>query len=717
MEVCLTAAIDEHQVGIALAATEEKQNTDEDAAWQSALQVCGLDLRDGIPTPRPADSLEKQVFARSYTAKQAAKLAGVSTEALRAAAAELALDRFLDPRGKLRFPVYTFKPTAADPDLREMIAGYERLRPSELRVVLDMDQRRLNNSIREAGISPKRIIWRDIRGLWDLPETFAEYNQRLDAAAEKAGKGKRKGRRGGRNRRRRQREARAKLRNRLIDAFPKWRNAWRDQQQLHLHIGAPNSGKTHDALQALKAAGSGWYLAPLRLLAYEIFDRLNAEGVPCHLLTGEEYIPVEGARITAATIEMFNAQESGACVIIDEAQMLADADRGWAWTRALMESAAPEMHIIGPPTARNLIEVLASAAEIPCQVIEHERLAPIAVAERPFNLEALPPSTILVAFSRRNVLDLKMKLERLGRAVSVVYGSLPPEVRRRQADRFAEGETEICVATDAVGMGLNLPADVVCFYQVEKFDGKNDRQLYPAELHQIGGRAGRYGMSKTGLIAATNRQDLRIVQELYAQEPATLNYARVAPTVDDLNLIPGSLAEQLTRWAELKSIPEELRAVITTADLDERIELAKMLSDEDIKKLGLAAALQLVNAPTRKSTRPYWLDCAYMILEGYQIPLPPAPPLPIQDGGDLDATEYSIACADIYLWLSRRREFTQFCEAHAQTREERREWSLSIDEALLRNLNTAQRCRSCGALLPSRHRYRICDNCFRRRRY
>ena len=455
----------------------------------------------------------------------------------------------------------------------------------------------------------------------------------------------------------------------------------------------------------------------MRLLAYEVFDRLNAEGVACNLLTGEEYIPLEGARITAATIEMFNAMKSGDCVIIDEAQMLADADRGWAWTRALMESAAPEMHIIGPPTARNLMQVLASAAQIPCELVEHERLAPIALAERHFTLESLPPSTILVAFSRQGVLDLKMKLERLGRTVSVVYGSLPPEVRRRQADRFADGETEICVATDAVGMGLNLPADVVCFCEVEKFDGKNDRRLLPSEVHQIGGRAGRYGMSSTGLIAATNKHDMRVIRELYDQTPPELTFARVAPTADDLSLIPGNLAEQLNQWAELKSIPEELRAVITTADMDERIALAKMLSDEDIKKLGLASALQLVNAPTRKATRAYWLDCAYMILEGFQIPLPQDAPAPINDGGDLEATEYSIACADIYLWLSRRKEFSEYCEAHSQVREERREWSLSIDEALLRNLNVARRCRTCGALLPSRHRYRICDKCFRGRRF
>ena len=689
----------------------------DEEAWRSALARCGDRIRDGFAVPKENDPAEKQVLARSYTVKQAAKLVGVNAETMRRAADELALDRFLDPRGTLRFPAGTLIPTAADPDLREMIAGYERLRSSDLRAVLDIDQRRLEQGFREAGIRPKRMIWRDLRGLWDLPETYEEYNQLRGEKELDGDRGGRKRRRGGRSRARRKRQAEARLRNRLIDAFPKWRNDYRDQQQLYIHIGEPNSGKTHDALEALKAAGSGWYLAPLRLLAYEVFDRLNAEGVACHLLTGEEYIPVEGAKITAATIEMFNAMKSGACVIIDEAQMLADADRGWAWTRALMESAAPEMHIIGPPTARNLIEVLASAAEIPCDVVAHQRLAPIALAERHFTLETLPPATILVAFTRQGVLDLKMKLERLGRTVSVVYGSLPPEVRRRQADRFADGETEICVATDAVGMGLNLPADVVCFYQVEKYDGKNDRRLYPSEVHQIGGRAGRYGMSKTGLIAATNRHDLSILRELYEQSPPELTFARVAPTADDLSLIPGSLDQQLAQWSELKSIPEELRAVITTADMDERIALAKMLSDEDIKKLGLASALQLVNAPTRKTTRPYWLDCAYMILEGHQIPLPPEAPAPIRDGGDLEATELSIACADIYLWLSRRGEFAANCEAHGQVREERREWSLSIDEALLRNLNMARRCRTCGALLPSRHRFRICDKCFDKRRY
>ena len=699
-----------------LAANDTRQSSAADhEAWQSVLERCGEQTHEFAEKSQATDGLEAQVAARSYTVTQAARLLDIKPATLRLAAKELALDSFFDPRGTLRFPVYSFAPTAKDPDLREMIAGYERLRPQELRSFLGITNEWLGQWLQQAGIQTKHIIWRDVRGMWGLPESFAEYRGLQVERAADAGGGKTKRRRGRRSRRKR-RDAESRLRSRLIDAFPKWRHDYREQQQIYLHIGEPNSGKTHDALQALKAAGTGWYLAPLRLLAYEIFDRLNEEGVACDLLTGEEYIPVKGARITAATIEMFNPAASGECVIIDEAQMLADADRGWAWTRAMMESAAPEMHIIGPTTAKRLIEVLADAADIPYELIEHQRLAPIKVADRHHTLEALPPYTVLVTFTRQSVLDLKMKLERLGRAVSVVYGSLPPEVRRRQADRFAEGETEICVATDAVGMGLNLPADVVCFYNTEKFDGKSDRQLLPQEVQQIGGRAGRFGLSKTGLISATNSHHLRVIRELHAQKPPDLEYARVAPTVDDLSMIPGSLAEQLGRWAELESIPEELRAVITTADLVERIELAKMLSDDEIKRLGLAQALQLVNAPARKSTRSYWLDCAHMILEGYQIPLPPDAPAPIADSGDLEATELSIACADIYLWLSRRKEFGEYCQAQVEVREERREWSLSIDEALLRDMDMARRCKRCGAILQSRHRYRICDNCYRRRR-
>lgn len=690
---------------------EFKQNIATDnEAWLALLDLCGDQLRDGIE--EEGKTVQKQVDARTYTLTSAAQKVGVKTKTLKTACEDLDLECFVDPVGTLRFPVKTFNYWAEDPELREMIAGYERIRFRDLRVIMAVKHKTLRRMLRNEGVDPEYPIWREIRAKWDFPETYAEFRAMLDDIQEDRQTERKEARKRKRERQQHAREERRNLRKRLIDAFPKWRHSYRDEQKIYLHVGEPNSGKTHEALEALKEAGEGWYLAPLRLLAYEIYDRLNAQGIACNLLTGEEFIAVPDAMITAATIEMFNPVRSGECVVIDEAQMLADADRGWAWTRAMMESLAPEMHIIGPPTARNLIEVMSHAAEIPIEIIEHQRLAPIQVADEHVTLEALPPATILVAFSRQMVLDLKTKLEQYGRRVSVVYGSLPPEVRRRQADRFANGDTDICVATDAVGMGLNLPADVVCFFEVEKFDGKSIRSLYPSEVHQIGGRAGRFGLSKAGIITATTKRNLKLIRTLYAKEPEILTQARVAPTVDDLSLIPGNLSEQLNQWAELESIPDELKIVLRTADLNERVELAKMLTDEQVKRLGLANALQLVNAPTRKSTRPYWMLCANMILEGYQMPLPVEPPIPIESSEDLEDTEQCIASADIYLWLARRKEFGMYADEEDLVREERKRWSMAIDDALLKKLDTARRCSGCGKILPSRHRFRICDDCY-----
>jgi hypothetical protein len=285
-----------------------------------------------------------------------------------------------------------------------------------------------------------------------------------------------------------------------------------------------------------------------------------------------------------------------------------------------MEAQAPDIHVIGPPSARKLIEGLAGAAAISIELVQHERLSPIALAQKPWPLELLPERTILVAFSRRMVLHLKTELEMRKRRVSVVYGNLPPEVRRRQADRFAEGQTEICVATDAVGMGLNLPADQVCFFELEKYDGKAVRFLTPAEVHQIGGRAGRYGLSTVGEIGATTKRGLKMLQSLYAIPPEELTHARVAPVVEDLALLPGSLAHRFAQWAELQSIPEALRNVITPADIDERIALARMLTDAEVEQLGLSVAVRLVNAPTREESRPYWRRCTQAILAEKPLP-------------------------------------------------------------------------------------------------
>src|SRR5258706_12265468 len=104
---------------------------------------------------------------------------------------------------------------------------------------------------------------------------------------------------------------------------------------------------------------------------------------------------------------------------------------------------------------------------------------------------------------------------------------------------------------------------------MERFDGRNMRELRSAEVHQIGGRAGRYGLATTGLVGATTKRNLKVLSRLYQSEPHELLHARVAPTVADLELIPGSLAHRFAQWAELQSIPETLRNVIRPADIDE----------------------------------------------------------------------------------------------------------------------------------------------------
>jgi hypothetical protein len=519
-----------------------------------------------------------------------------------------------------------------------------------------------------------------------------------------------------RQKRLKKRDRREELRARLVAAFPTWRHDRRAEQHLFIHTGPTNSGKTYHALKSLAASGAGWYLAPLRLLAHEVYERLNSEGVACNLLTGEEAINVDGARITAATIEMFDPSRSGHSVVIDEAFMIADPERGWAWTRALMESQAPEIRLICSPAATNLIEQLAEAAGLDYTTVEHQRLTPLRAARAPWPLEELPTGTILVAFSRSSVLQLKSELERLGRRVSVIYGALPPEVRHKQAALFASGETEICAATDAVGMGLNLPADRVCFYELDKFDGRERRTLTAAEFHQIAGRAGRYGLREIGEVGAATVFDLKLVRALFDERPAELTHARVAPSAADLALIPGHLSTRLQQWQSLASIPDDLREVVLPAEMDARIQLASLLAERDVEKLGLEAALQLINAPARENSQEYWYICARAIIDGEDLPLPPAAPVRITSSHQMGDTEAAVACADIYLWLGRRREFRHTAPHAKLVRELRRQFTEEIDAALLRRLDAGRRCQTCRRPLPAQHRYETCKQCHFRRR-
>jgi ATP-dependent RNA helicase SUPV3L1/SUV3 len=259
-------------------------------------------------------------------------------------------------------------------------------------------------------------------------------------------------------------------------------------------LGPTNSGKTFFGLTRLAEAESGVALGPLRLLAHEHREALEARGVPTSLSTGEERIAVPGSRHTAATVEMCPFRSPVDVAVVDEAQMLGDPERGAAWTAAIMGVPARTVIVLGAPDAAPMLRRIAALCGDPLEEARLERMGPLAAAREPVPLDEVGRGDAVVAFSRREVFALRAALLRRGLSVAVVYGALGPTVRRAEARRFREGEAEVLVATDAIGMGLNIgPLRRVVFSALDKWDGERERPLSAQEIKQIGGRAGRFG--------------------------------------------------------------------------------------------------------------------------------------------------------------------------------------------------------------------------------
>lgn len=204
-----------------------------------------------------------------------------------------------------------------------------------------------------------------------------------------------------------------------------------------LHIGPTNSGKTYQSVEALKRAKNGVYLGPLRLMALEIFDKLNAGDCPCTLLTGEEFEPMPGAKVTASTIELCDYGAKYEVAVIDEAQMIGDRSRGANWTKAILMVNAEVVHICMAPEAEDIIVKLLSDIAAPFEIIRHERLTPLSYSGSISSLKQIRDGDALIAFSRRNVLSLAAEMERIGKKVSVIYGALPPAARREEVRKLS----------------------------------------------------------------------------------------------------------------------------------------------------------------------------------------------------------------------------------------------------------------------------------------
>jgi len=346
-------------------------------------------------------------------------------------------------------------------------------------------------------------------------------------------------------------------------------------------LGPTNTGKTHLAIERMLAHSSGMIGLPLRLLAREVYnkvaDRAGAGNVA--LVTGEEKIKPPNARYWVSTVEAMPRDLDVAFLAIDEIQLGADFERGHVFTdRMLNRRAREETLVLGAATMRPMVERLLPGAHI----ISRPRLSMLTYAGEK-KLTRLPRRSAIVAFSADEVYAIAELIRRQRGGAAVVLGALSPRTRNAQVALYQSGDVDYLVATDAIGMGLNLDVDHVAFASDRKFDGYQFRKLTPAELGQIAGRAGR--ATRDGTFGTTGRCDPFEPELVQALESHTFEPVRMLQWRNaDLDFSSlGALQASLARTPQEQGL--------TRAPVGEDIlVLEHAARDEDVRALARSKA-------------------------------------------------------------------------------------------------------------------------------
>src|SRR5215471_15732549 len=266
-------------------------------------------------------------------------------------------------------------------------------------------------------------------------------------------------------------------------------------------LGPTNTGKTHLAIERMLAHSSGVIGLPLRLLAREVYNKIvGAVGEQAvALVTGEEKIKPANPRFWVSTVEAMPRDLDVAFVAVDEIQLGADLERGHVFTdRMLHRRGREETLVLGAATMRPIVERLLPGTSI----VSRPRLSRLTFSGEK-KLTRLPRRSAIVAFSAEEVYAIAELIRRQRGGAAVVLGALSPRTRNAQVELYQSGQVDYLVATDAIGMGLNLDVDHVAFASDRKFDGYQFRRLNPSEFAQIAGRAGR--ATRNGTFGTTGR--------------------------------------------------------------------------------------------------------------------------------------------------------------------------------------------------------------------
>ncbi|KAJ3337864.1 hypothetical protein HDU83_008488, partial [Entophlyctis luteolus] len=461
------------------------------------------------------------------------------------------------------------------------------------------------------------------------------------------------------------------------------------KRKVIMHVGPTNSGKTYSALKRLEDAKTGVYAGPLRLLAHEVYERLNNSGKACNLLTGEEQRVSDNVDKWACTVEMTPLNREFQVAVVDEIQMIGDDQRGWAWTQAFLGLRSKEIHLCGEATTVPLIKRICELTGDDITVNEYNRLTPLHLEKRGFSgsLSNIMPGDCFVTFSRRNIFALRKRVESFGTyQAAIIYGGLPPgeflvaragvrcffavadagaETRTEQAKLFNNPHStyDVLVASDAIGMGLNLNIRRIIFESLSKFNGTETVPLTVSQIKQIAGRAGRFRtMYSEGYVCTFNNNDMpRLRQALGTDVVPPIPSAGLFPTLEQLVQFSSELPPE-TKFAELLDRFEELSRLdgdYFLCNLSSHKEIASSIEHID---LSLSDRYNLIGAPaatmsSNKQVATAFQKFASHIQRGEECLIEDIVELPSKEARTMETLqelENSHKIIMLYIWLSFR---------------------------------------------------------------
>ena len=464
----------------------------------------------------------------------------------------------------------------------------------------------------------------------------------------------------------------------LIEDFVKnyhsdyFRDARHIKREIHIHTGPTNSGKTYHAMQRYLKAKSGIYAAPLRTLAYETYVRANNEGVDCDMFTGEQKIYKNGADSPSAhiscTTEMVPTNLAMYEVaVLDEIQMIADKQRGGAWTRALFGVCCEELHLCGHQSAIEIVKSLLERTGEELTVHSYERLTPLTFQPDHLNSDwsQVRPGDCIISFSRQRLHTNKANIEeKTNMKCSIIYGGLPPSVRLEQIRLFNDPESDyqVAVASDAIGLGVNLNIKRIVFEDLYKMLSNKMTRITPELVKQVSGRAGRFmSIYPEGEVTCFHPNHYHLLKYLFNAKIDEIPKAIISPPPQIWSqldyLMPNYDMMQLLEFMNMGLSKIYNYEFFVRNDLEKMSLLHKKIGLSSLTSLSLLDCfVSLKKSPVCNMAEHIFTMFAEGRISSYEDLLficswPRPPPAYAQS---LEEYEHISDLCDLYLWLNQR---------------------------------------------------------------